>query len=144
MNTSRMVIVTGLSGSGRSAALKAFEDMGYYCVDNLPLPLLPSFLEYASASREAFRSAAGIDVRERDFSGKFPPLYRELKASGGNLELLFLEASDQTLVVMRADGTPPISVTLALQFTSTKVFPIALGLVIGSLLTVVLPSRRSA
>ncbi len=98
MNTPRMVIVTGLSGSGRSAALKAFEDMGYYCVDNLPLPLLPSFLEYAGLSEEAFRSAIGIDVREKDFPEKFPHLYRSLKTAGRHLEMLFLEASDQTLV----------------------------------------------
>ena len=50
MKLRRMVVVTGMSGSGRSAALKAFEDIGYYCVDNLPLPLLSSFADFATAS----------------------------------------------------------------------------------------------
>lgn len=98
MKQMRMVIVTGLSGSGRSAALKAFEDMGYYCVDNLPLVLLSAFVEFAQGSDEAVRSAIGIDVREKDFSLRFPALYGELKARGLALELLFLDASDHTLV----------------------------------------------
>ena len=80
MKQMRIVIVTGLSGSGRSAALKAFEDMGYYCVDNLPLVLLPAFVEFARGSEEAVRSAIGIDVREKDFAVRFPARYGELKA----------------------------------------------------------------
>lgn len=98
MNERRMVIVTGLSGSGRSAALKAFEDMGYYCVDNLPLVLLPDFADFAGGSAEATRSAIGIDIREKDFPVRFPSLYREIKAGGHVIETLFLDASDQTLV----------------------------------------------
>ena len=98
MRQRRMVIVTGLSGSGRSAALKAFEDMGYYCVDNLPLVLLSAFSEFARGSKEAARSAIGIDIREKDFPVRFPTLYGDLKAGGSAAELLFLDASDQTLV----------------------------------------------
>ena len=98
MNRTRMVVVTGLSGSGRSATLKAFEDMGFYCVDNLPLLLLPAFVEYAQGSEEAFRSAIGIDIREKDFPGRFPVLFGELKHEGRAIEMLFLEASDQTIV----------------------------------------------
>ncbi len=98
MKRIRMVAVTGLSGSGRSAALKAFEDIGYYCVDNLPLALLPSFAEYAEGSAETVRSAIGIDIREKEFPVRFPSLYGELKARGHLLELLFLDASDQALV----------------------------------------------
>lgn len=98
MTDRRMVIVTGLSGSGRSAALKAFEDMGYYCVDNLPLVLLPNFADFAGGSAEAVRSAIGIDIREKDFPVRFPSLYREIKAGGQVIETLFLDASDQTLV----------------------------------------------
>lgn len=98
MKQRRMVIVTGLSGSGRSAALKAFEDMGYYCVDNLPLVLLSAFSEFARGSAEAARSAIGIDIREKDFPIRFPALYGELKAGDSAAELLFLDASDQTLV----------------------------------------------
>ncbi len=98
MNSRRMVIVTGLSGSGRSAALKAFEDMGYYCVDNLPLMLLPGFIGFAEGSDEAFRSAIGIDVREKGFVENFPELFGRLRAAGPVVEMLFLEASDQALV----------------------------------------------
>jgi UPF0042 nucleotide-binding protein len=93
-----MVVVTGLSGSGRSAALKAFEDMGYYCVDNLPLVLLSSFAEFAQGSEAAIRSAIGIDIREKEFPTRFPALYGELKARGLVIELLFLDASDHALV----------------------------------------------
>ncbi len=98
MKQQRIVIITGLSGSGRSAALKAFEDIGYYCVDNLPLALLPSFADYAQESVEAGRSAIGIDIREKDFPTRFPALYGELKAGGHPIEMLFLDASDQALV----------------------------------------------
>jgi len=100
MKRLHMIVVTGLSGSGRSAALKAFEDIGFYCVDNLPLELLPSFVEFARKSEQAYRSAIGIDVREDRFSERFPPLYGNLKAGSSDiaLELLFLDASDQTIV----------------------------------------------
>ncbi len=98
MSSARMVVVTGLSGSGRSAALKAFEDIGFYCVDNLPLSLLPAFLEFARQSDEAFLSAIGIDIREKGFPEQFPALYKELKSDGSMIELLFLDASDQTIV----------------------------------------------
>jgi UPF0042 nucleotide-binding protein len=98
MSLLRMVIVTGLSGSGKSAALKSFEDMGFYCVDNLPLALLPAFTDFAGTTDETRRSAIGIDVREKGFPEQFPPLYSGLKAAGRPLELLFLEASDQSLV----------------------------------------------
>jgi UPF0042 nucleotide-binding protein len=94
----RMVVVTGLSGSGRSAALKAFEDMGYYCVDNLPLVLLSAFVAFAKESGDAVRSAIGIDIREKGFPDRFPLLYGELKSRGNAIETLFLDASDQTIV----------------------------------------------
>ncbi|HUJ18296.1 MAG TPA: RNase adapter RapZ [Nitrospirota bacterium] len=94
----RMVVVTGLSGSGRSAALKAFEDMGFYCVDNLPLVLLPAFVEFARGSEDAVLSAIGIDIREKGFPDRFPALARELRAKGDPIEILFLDSSDQALV----------------------------------------------
>jgi UPF0042 nucleotide-binding protein len=98
MNGKRIVVVTGLSGSGRSAALKAFEDIGFYCVDNLPLALLSAFAGFAQQSEEASRSAIGLDIREKGFPERFPLLYRTLKVQGYAIELLFLEASDQTIV----------------------------------------------
>lgn len=98
MKRRRMVVITGMSGSGRSAALKAFEDIGFYCVDNLPLPLLPSFIEFAGRTDEAVWSAIGIDIREKGFAEEFPGRYSSLKAAGQGIEMLFLEASDQALV----------------------------------------------
>lgn len=98
MKRRRMVVVTGMSGSGRSAALKAFEDMGFYCVDNLPLPLLPAFIDFARRSEEAVWSAIGIDIREKGFAEEFPARYGGLKAAGHAIEMLFLEASDQALI----------------------------------------------
>ncbi len=98
MTQMRMVVVTGLSGSGRSAALKAFEDMGYYCVDNLPLSLLPAFVDYSRSTENAYLAAIGIDIREKDFPNRFPALFGELRAGGRAVEMLFLDASDQTLV----------------------------------------------
>jgi RNase adapter protein RapZ len=98
MTHMRMVVVTGLSGSGRSAALKAFEDMGYYCVDNLPLSLLTAFVEFSRSTEDAYLAAIGIDIREKDFPSRFPALFAELRAGGRAIEMLFLDASDQTLV----------------------------------------------
>jgi UPF0042 nucleotide-binding protein len=98
MNRTHLVIITGLSGSGRSATLKAFEDMGFNCVDNLPLALLSQFVEFARGSEEAFRSAIGIDIREKGFPERLPALYRELKSQGLSIEMLFLDAADQTIV----------------------------------------------
>ncbi len=98
MNRTRVVVVTGLSGSGRSAVLKSFEDLGYYCVDNLPLALLPAFAELAKTSDEMSRAAIGLDIRERHFPLQFPDFYGRLKEAGLAVELLFLEASDQVLV----------------------------------------------
>jgi UPF0042 nucleotide-binding protein len=98
MKQTRTVVVTGLSGSGRSAALKAFEDMGFYCVDNLPLLLLTAFVEFAQGAEDVLYSAIGIDIREKDFPERFPSLYSSLKAGGRAIEMLFLDASDQTLV----------------------------------------------
>jgi UPF0042 nucleotide-binding protein len=98
MKRTRLVVVTGLSGSGRSATLKAFEDMGFNCVDNLPLELLSAFVEFARGSDRAFRSVIGIDIREKGFPERFPALYEELKSRGIRIEMLFLDASDQTIV----------------------------------------------
>ncbi|MBP1726907.1 MAG: putative P-loop ATPase protein, partial [Deltaproteobacteria bacterium] len=66
--TLRIVIVTGLSGSGKSTAIKAFEDLGYFCVDNLPVLMLPDFLKLREESSEGlWHIALGMDIRERRF-----------------------------------------------------------------------------
>jgi RNase adapter protein RapZ len=93
------VVVTGLSGSGKSTALKVLEDLGFYCIDNLPAALLPRFLELWQSSREDIgRVALGIDVRERRFLQDVPGVFDELRGAGVQLEVIYLEASDDVLV----------------------------------------------
>ncbi len=95
----RFVVITGLSGAGKSYAIKCFEDMGYFCVDNLPAPLIPTFAELCTEStREIHRIALGIDVREGEYLRDFVQILEKLKASGHPTEVLFLEASDEVLV----------------------------------------------
>lgn len=94
-----VVIVSGLSGSGKSTAIHVLEDLGYYCIDNLPLVLVPRFLELCENSRESIgRVALGIDVRERQFLSDYPRVLDDLQAAGYRVEVLFLEASDEVLV----------------------------------------------
>ena len=95
----RFVVITGLSGAGKSYAIKCFEDMGYFCVDNLPAPLIPTFAELCTEStREIHRIALGIDVREGEYLRDLVQILEKLKASGHLTEVLFLEASDEVLV----------------------------------------------
>ena len=96
--TLRMVIVTGLSGSGKSTAIKAFEDLGYFCVDNLPVLMLPDFLKLREESSEGlWHIALGMDIRERRFLESYSKIFSELRRRGANLEILFLEATDDVL-----------------------------------------------
>jgi RNase adapter protein RapZ len=93
------VVVTGLSGSGKSTALKVLEDLGFYCIDNLPVGLVPRFLELWQSSQEDIgRVALGIDVRERRFLHDVPGMLDELRAAEVQLEVIYLEASDDVLV----------------------------------------------
>jgi RNase adapter protein RapZ len=98
--TSRFVVLTGLSGSGKSQAIRALEDLGYFCVDNLPVSLLPTLAELTlRAGTEISRAAVVVDVREGKMLNEFPGIYRKLK-SRKNLHpvLIFLEAAEPTLV----------------------------------------------
>jgi UPF0042 nucleotide-binding protein len=99
-STHRFVIVTGLSGSGKTHAIRALEDLGYFCVDNLPTQLIPTLAELASRDDAALeRVAIVVDVREGGFIKQFPPVYRKLKAMPGlDSRLIFLEASHSALV----------------------------------------------
>lgn len=96
----RFVVVTGLSGAGKSHAMRALEDVGYFCVDNLPVALVPTFADLMLASKERMqRAAVGIDVREGAALPRFPSLYRRLKRRKElGAELLFLEADDRVLL----------------------------------------------
>src|ERR671933_280061 len=100
--TPDVVIITGLSGSGMSSATNAFEDLGYFCVDNLPLTLLPTFarlVEPEDHNRPHIeRAALVINIREGRFLREFPARLKELRSSGLRVFVLFLEASDESLV----------------------------------------------
>ena len=94
------VIITGLSGSGKGTFLRALEDRGYFCVDNLPVGLLSKFYELTLKSEdEATKVAMVIDVREGESFRKLPAIYDELKKQeGSQVSLWFLEASEAALV----------------------------------------------
>jgi UPF0042 nucleotide-binding protein len=99
MKNIRVVIITGLSGSGKSTALRALEDIGFFCVDNLPVVLLPKFLEIqADASSEISKVALVMDLRERSFLEKYTTIFSEMKEMGYRIEILFLDASDDALL----------------------------------------------
>jgi RNase adapter protein RapZ len=92
-----LVILTGLSGSGKASALKAFEDLGYYAVDNLPLELLPPFAELVAQSVEITRAALVVDVREGQRIERFPVILRELRKHLSTT-VIYLEASKAALL----------------------------------------------
>lgn len=94
---SRLVILTGLSGSGKVSALKVFEDLGYYCVDNLPVELIPSFAELVIESREPLNAAMVVDIREGSGLDRLPAILGDLK-NRLNTRLLFLECDDSVLL----------------------------------------------
>jgi len=96
---SHFVLITGLSGSGKGSALKAFEDLGYYCVDNLPSDLIRTFRDLCFAPNSRIEKAAvAVDVREGRAIGQLPALYRKLARERPKPSLLFLDASDGTLI----------------------------------------------
>ncbi len=98
--TSRFVVLTGLAGSGKSQAIKALEDLGYFCVDNLPVALLPTLADLTHrAGSEIARAAVVVDVREGKMLEEFPRVYGALKRKRNlNPVLIFLEAAEPTLV----------------------------------------------
>ncbi|HXB22897.1 MAG TPA: RNase adapter RapZ [Candidatus Solibacter sp.] len=93
----QLVIITGMSGSGKASVLKAFEDLGYYCVDNLPIELIRRFAELAKQSSEIEKTALVVDIREGDQLKKLPAIIRTIKKQI-NTTVLFLEASDDALL----------------------------------------------
>ncbi len=99
MKNMRVVIITGLSGSGKSTALRALEDIGFFCVDNLPVVLLPKFLALtAQSSPEIKRVALVMDLRERSFLEKYERIFSNLKEKGYKIEILFLDSTDEALL----------------------------------------------
>ncbi len=93
------VVITGLSGAGKSFAIKCFEDMGFFCVDNLPTTLIPTFADLIMRSEQPIhRVALGVDVREGAYLSRLLDIIRELRTRGHVVEVLFLEASEEALV----------------------------------------------
>ena len=103
-----LVIISGLSGSGKSHAIKAFEDAGYFCIDNLPPALLPTFVELCNQQGgEIANVALGVDVRERVFFSDLAGILERVKALGHSVYLLFLEAREEVLVRRFSESRRP-------------------------------------
>ena len=95
----RVVIVTGLSGSGKTAAIHALEDIGFFCVDNLPVLLLPGLIDLLMSAGDRFgRVGVVMDIREGVFLGEYPRVLEEVRGRGVELEVLFLETSTEVLL----------------------------------------------
>jgi UPF0042 nucleotide-binding protein len=95
----KIIIITGLSGSGKSTAISAFEDAGFYCVDNMPVALLPKFLELPIESDSEIAGLAFVmDLREKSFLSRYPFVFDSLKEKGYRFKILFLEADEETLL----------------------------------------------
>lgn len=95
----RIIIITGLSGSGKSTAVKVLEDEGFLCIDNLPVRLFPTFVELVGKSREYVRDVVLVmDVRELDFLQGYEKVLQEVRESGHKVEIIFFDASDEVLI----------------------------------------------
>lgn len=97
-NGQRIVFVSGLSGSGKTTAMAALEDLSFYCVDNLPVQLVPQFLALCTkASSPIEKIALALDARERNFLEAFPEAVAELRAQGATVDVFFLDCADEVL-----------------------------------------------
>ena len=104
----RLIIVTGVSGSGRVSAMRVLEDLGFYCVDNLPVALAPTVVKLAREREPAIANVAlGIDARERIFFPQWPQVLDELKRDGFVPEIIFLDASDDVLARRYSESRRP-------------------------------------
>ena len=107
--TGRFVILTGLSGAGKTQAIRALEDLGYFCVDNLPTQMIPTMADLATREETSVgKVAIVVDVREGGFLAQFPRIYRKLKTRGPvTPTLIFLEADDAALVRRFSESRRP-------------------------------------
>jgi UPF0042 nucleotide-binding protein len=95
----RILIITGLSGSGKSTAVRALEDEGFFCLDNLPVALFPTFIELVDKSTERTRDVALVmDIRGRDFLKGYEEVLQEIGEAGHTVDILFLDATDEMLI----------------------------------------------
>ncbi len=99
MRNLRIVLISGLSGSGKTTTIKALEDMGFYCVDNLPIVLFPKLVDLCSQSAGGITKAAlVVDIRGKEFLEGSRQIIQQLREDGYSIEILFLESSDEILV----------------------------------------------
>jgi UPF0042 nucleotide-binding protein len=95
----QITIISGLSGSGKSTAMKALEDMGYYCIDNMPATLIPTFIELCQASTgELSRVAIAVDIRGKEFLEDFQKRVQDLRGKGHEVKIIFLESTNEVLI----------------------------------------------
>ena len=94
----KLVIVTGMSGAGKTIALKMLEDMGFYCVDNLPIPLADKFVQLAAGGRGISQAALGVDIRGGEELGELDSVLKDWRERGLDFKVLFLDASDEALI----------------------------------------------
>ena len=102
----RLVLLSGVSGSGKSVALKALEDAGFFCVDNLPAELIAGLADYARARGEE-RVAISADARSRETLGKLPEIVEKERARGTDVRVIFLDSSDESLVRRFSESRRP-------------------------------------
>jgi RNase adapter protein RapZ len=125
----QLVIITGLSGSGKATVLKAFEDLGYYAVDNLPIGLIPKFAELTQDAAKVRRAALVIDIREGLGLKQFPAIFKQLRRRVP-ATLVYLEADDSTLVRRFSETRRPhplgiaASVSKSIQAEREQMVPI--------------------
>jgi len=124
-----LVVITGLSGSGKGSVLKSLEDLGYYSVDNLPVELIPKFAELTHDNPSITAAALVVDVREGEGLKKFPKVYASIRGAV-NARLLFLEADDNTIVRRFSETRRPHplgtnrAINLSIQSERSKLEPI--------------------
>lgn len=106
----KVVVVTGLSGSGKSTVVKALEDLGFFCIDNLPVPLFPKVLELTHQNKSGpgiQNFAFVVDTRERTFLHQAEPMIAQLRAEGMKVEVLFLDTDDERLIQRYSETRRP-------------------------------------
>jgi RNase adapter protein RapZ len=95
----QITIISGLSGSGKSTAMRALEDMGFYCIDNMPATLIPTFIELCQDSTgELSRVAIAVDIRGKEFLEDFQKRVQDLRGKGHAVKMLFLESTNEVLI----------------------------------------------
>src|SRR5947208_14459164 len=103
-----IIVITGLSGSGKSVAIRALEDLGFFCIDNLPAPLIPKFIDLCHGYREdTKRIALGLDLRGGQFLQDWPHVLATLRAAGQRVQVVFFEAMDEVFVPRFDETTRP-------------------------------------